>query len=356
MRLSLRFHLEVLRRLWAISPRVYASGLPHRLRLAGLTLRSAAVNLTSDQLRHLVLLDTNENKVQHAEREFGERCTRVDPLRPPIGPVKRFGLLLSLTLPGRLGDVTACMVLARSLQQSLPRGSRIAFYNPYFLLQYAIAEFSEVDKVFHLVPDYPRVERTREVFACVAVHEILGYHSDVQRVTIQPHTIVDDHLVVRVYLSQLVELEKLAEERALIDFVRWIRDRVEVPVEIFLHYIDRGVAESDPRASALIEEFGDLICREASLHQLSSGQVSFSGSSSIGYDLLSSSVCHVMVYDQERQATRRVDEDGMRIVAWRTERTDVIPCDSPPEHWLEALRLVDEVRYHAVFGAKPTGT
>ena len=96
MRSSLRFHLEVLRRLWAISPRVYASGLPHRLRLAGLTLRSAAVNLTSDQLLHLVLLDTNENKVQHAEREFGERCTRVDPLRPPIGPRKRIGLLLGL--------------------------------------------------------------------------------------------------------------------------------------------------------------------------------------------------------------------------------------------------------------------
>ena len=356
MRSSLRARVEVFRRLWGISPRVHASGLPRRLRLAGLTFRSDAVNLTGDQLRHLVLLDSNENKVQHAEREFGERCTRLDPLRPPAGRGARFCLLLSLLLPARLGDVTVCMILARSFHLSLPHGARLAFYNPYFLLQYAIAELCEVDKVFHLVPEYPRVESAKEALACLAAHEILGYHADVQRVTIQPHTIVDDHLVVRVYLSQLVELEKLAEERALIDFVRWIRDRVEVPVEIFLHYIDRGVAESDPRASALIEEFGDLICREASLHQLSSGQVSFSGSSSIGYDLLSSSVCHVMVYDQERQATRRVDEDGIRIVAWRTERTDVIPCDSPPEHWLEALRLVDEVRYHAVFGAKPTGT
>jgi len=356
MRSSLRFHLEVLRRLWAISPRVYASGLPHRLRLAELTFRSAAVNLTSDQLLHLVLLDTNENKVQHAEREFGERCTRVDPLRPPIGLVKRFGLLLSLTLPGRLGDVTACMILARSLQQSLPRGSRIAFYNPYFLLQYAIAEFSEVDKVFHLVPDYPRVERTREVFACVAAHEILGYHADVQRVTIQPHTIISDRPIVRVYLTQLIELEKCPEERSLIDFARWVRGRVDVPVEIFLHYIDRDISELDPRASALFEEFGEAIRREASLHQLSSGQVSFSGSSSIGYDLLSSRICHVMVYDQKLRGRRGGSEEGRRLAAWRTERNDVIRRDSPPDQWLEALRLVDEVRYHAVFGANPTGT
>jgi len=355
VRSSLRSRTEFFRRLWAISPRVHGSGLPRRLRLAALAFRPAAVDLTSDQLRHLVLLDTNENKVQHAEREFGEECTRVDPLRPPIGPGKRFGLLLSLIFPGRVGDVTACMILARSLQQGLPSGLRIAFYNPYFLLQYAIAELREVDKVFHLVPEYPRVESAREAFACVAAHEILGYRSDVQRITIQPHTIVDDRPIVRVYLSQLFQLEKLPEERALIDFVRWIRDRVVVPVEIFLHYNDRGVAESDPRASALFEEFGELICREASLHQLSLGQVSFSGSSSIGYDLISSSICHVLVYDQERQAIRVVDEEGLRLVAWRAERPDVIPCDSPPEHWLEALRLVDEVRYQAIFGAKPTG-
>jgi len=356
VRSSLRSHVEIFWGLWALSPRVYASGLPRRFRLVALAFRPGAVDLPSDRMRQLVLLDSNENKVQHAEREFRERCFRVDPLRPPIGPSKRLGFLLSLIFPGRLGDVTACMILARSLQQSLPSGSRIAFYNPYFLLQYAIAELCEVDKVFHLVPEYPRVKSAKQAFACLAAHEILGYRPDVQRTTIQPHTIVDDHLVVRVYLSQLVQLEKLAEERALIDFVRWIRDRVEVPIEIFLHYIDRGVAESNPRASALIEEFGDLICREASLHQLSSGQVSFSGSSSIGYDLLSSSICHVMVYDQERQATRRVDEDGLRLVAWRTERPDVIPWDSPPEHWLEALRLVDEVRYQAIFGAESTGT
>ena len=356
MRSSLRSRTELFRRLWAISPRVWASGLPRRLRLAALAYRRGAVELPSDRMRRLILLDSNENKVQDAEREFGERCVRVDPLRPPIGPRKRIGLLLSVILPGRLGEVTACMILARSLQQSLPSGSRIAFYNPYFLLQYAIAELSEVDKVFHLVPEYPRVESAREAFACVAAHEILGYRSDVQRVTIQPHTIVDNRPIVRVYLSQLIQLEKLREERALIDFVRWLRDHVEVPLEIFLHYIDRDVSESDPRASALLGEFGELVRREASLHQLSSEQVSFSGSSSIGYDLLSSSICHVLVYDQGVRGTRGDHEDGRRLAAWRTERPDAIPWDSPPKHWLEALRLVDEVRYQAIFGAESIGT
>jgi len=355
VRSSLRSRTEFFRRLWAISPRVHGSGLPRRLRRAALAFRSAAVDLTGDQLHHLILLDSNENKVQHAEREFGERCFRLDPVRPPIGRGKRFVLLLSSLLPGRLGDVTTCMTLARSLQQTLPGGSRIAFYNPYFLLQYAIAELLEVDKVFHLVPVYPRVERAREAFCCAAAHEILGYHSDVQRVTIQPHTVMEDRPVVRVYLSQLVQFERLPEERALIDFVRWVRGRVDVPVEVFLHYIDRGISESDPRARSLFDEFGELVRREASLHQLSSGQVSFSGTSSIGYDLLSSRICHVMVYDSNPQGALRRDEDGRRLADWRTARHDVIRSDSPPEHWLEALRLVDEARYRAVFGAKPTG-
>lgn len=341
---------ERFRRLWLIAPEMAGSGLPHRLRLALLALRPSRRNFDHQGSERLLLLDMNENKIPHANREFGEACEQLNPLSVPLRVAQRFLLLGTLFLPGRLHQVAAALVFATNIRRQLPVGSRFALYNPYHSLQYAIANRVPIEKVFHLAPEYAKLANVRYAFACSAAHEILGYSPVQQVLTIQPHTVVEDRPVIRIYLSQLAVLDEHPEDLALIDFVRWVRDWADVSVEIFLHYIDRDVTLSDSRGTALLLEFGDLVRRDASLHVLSSSQVSLSGSSSIGYDLLSSQICHLMVVDRGRWEGSRFGETGQRLAAWRSSRPDVVRFDSHYWEWLKALEKIDFRCVQAVFG------
>ena len=342
-----------LRRLRSLLPGMAGSGLPSRPRLAALALRPPGRRSNPVIPNSLVLLDANDNKVVHAEREFLESCTRLDPLEVPLRFTSRLFLIGSIMLTGRIHVAASVFVLASNLRRQFPEETRWAVYNPYHLLHYAIADLVPIEKVFHLAPEYPRLDGARQAIACSAAHEILGYRPEQQRLTLQPHTIVEDRPVVRVYLTQILGLVKLREEAALVEFARWVKGRSDVSVEIFLHYQDRDIDESDPRARSLFEDFGVSVRRDASLHSLSSRQVSFSGSSSIGYDLLSSDICHVMVVDPDRHAAPKDGEAGRRLARWRAERADVINFDTYPVGWLEALHHVDEDRFKAVFGCPP---
>ena len=344
---------EQFRRLWVISPEMAGSGLPRRLRLALIAVRPSDRSPDRRATDGLVLLDANENKIPHASREFGEACERLNPLEVPLRFVPRLLLLGSILLPGRLHQVAATLVVASNIEGQVPHGGRCALYNPYYLLQYAIADRIPIEKVFHLAPEYPRLANVQQAFACSAAHEILGYSPLQQRLTIQPHTVVEDRAVIRVYLTQILGLVERREEAALLDFVRWLRARVDIPIEIFLHYLDRDIQETDPRASKLFDEFGDLVRRDNSLHSLSARQVSVSGSSSIGYDLLSSDICHLMVFDDDTDEIPRSGVVWKELSAWRATRCDVVCFDAPHLQWLEALHAADAECFEAVFKRSP---
>ena len=353
MEVSLRSRIANLRRLWFLLPKVFGSGIPRRPGLLKLIFGPSHQEFNFNPAGHLVLLDANENKVRHAEREFGEPCFRVDVTRCPLRLRARIHLFLCVLVPGRLGTIIACMVLARNLRHVLPSGSRVALYNPYFLVQYVAAEYFVVEKVFHLAADYPRVESARHVFACAAVHQILGYRVEQRRFTLQPHSVAEDIPVVRVYLTQILGLVTYREESSLIDFARWLRSRSDVRVEIFLHYVDRDIEETDPRSRSLFEDFGTSVRRDDSLQTLSACQISFSALSTIGYDLLSSDICHVVVFNPDRHETLVPVSD--RLESWRAERADVIAYDTPYLGWLQAAFDVDKASFEAVFGCLPSG-
>ena len=344
---------ERFRRLWVIAPEMAGSGLPSRLRLALLVARPSDRSLVGPTSEGLVLLDANENKTPHANREFGEACERLNPLEVPLRCFPRLLLLGSLLLPRRLHQVAAAIVVASNLGRQLPQGIRCALYNPYHLLQYAIADVLPIDKVFHLAPEYPRLPNVRQAIACSAAHEILGYSPLERLLTIQPHTVIEDRAVIRVYLTQILGLVERREEAALLDFVRWVRVRVDTPVEIFLHYLDRNISECDPRASTLFKEFGALVRRDNSLHSLSGRQVSVSGSSSIGYDLLSLDICHLMVFDADRRGLSRNGTVWKAMSAWRLQRRDVASFDAPYLEWLEALQATNAESFEVVFKRPP---
>lgn len=353
MRLCARSVTKDVRRLVSLQLEMAGTGLPSRLRLVYLALRPGGRCLEFDRPDVLLLFDANDNKLVHAEREFREQCERLDPLEVSLRLKYRLLLLGSALLPGRAYEVASAYVIAANLRRRVPAGARCALYNPYHLLHYAIAGVVPIDKVFHLAPEYPPLTGAREAIACIAAHEILGYRPEQQRVTLQPHAVIEDRPVVRIYLTQILGLQKLREEAALIEFARWITSRVDVPVEIFLHYLDRNIDECDPRARAIFEEFGEKVRRDASLESLSSCQVSFSGYSSIGYDLLSSDICHVMVVDPSQAVTSRKGEAGVRLLTWWGTRDDVIAFDAPFRSWLDALFAADPSCFTAVFKRSP---
>lgn len=344
---------ERFRRLWVIAPDMAGSGLPRRLRLALIAVRPSGWSPSRRATDGLVLLDVNENKIPHASREFGEACERLSPIEVPLRFFVRLLLLGSLLLPGRVHQVAAALLVASNIKRQFCNRIRCAIYNPQYLLHYAIAESIPIEKAFHLAPEYPRLANVHQAFACSAAHEILGYSPLQQRLTIQPHTVVEERAVIRVYLTRIYCLTKHREEAALIEFARWIRGRVNLPVEIFLHYLDREIDEADPRAHSLFQEFGASIRRDASLHSLSSRQVSVSGSSSIGYDLLSSDICHIKVFDSENPVVPRDGEVWKGMTAWRASRCDAVRFDAPYLHWLRALHAVDAECFESVFKGSP---
>ena len=349
MRSGMRSLAGSARYLFRMAPQISRSGLPRRPRLVLMALQNRGRLIDFIQPRDLVLIDGNPNKEETARREFHEQLVRIDPLEVRLALWARIVILFAVVLPRRFMVLVSAMAIALNLRCRIPAGSRLALYNPRHFVLFAFAEVVPIEKIFHLAPEYPRIRNVKFAYACSAAHEILGYPSERQCVTIQPHEVVEDHPVIRIYLSQLAVISKFPEDAALVDFVRWVRGRVDVPIEIFLHYIDRDVTESDERAGALLSEFGDTIRRDASLQALSSRQVSFSGSSSIGYDLLSSEICHVMVVDRGRWESAQFGESGKRLAQWRTNRPDVIRYDASCREWLEALQVANADCFKAVF-------
>ena len=341
-----------LRHLWRLEPQVYQSGLPRRAGLLRLVLmRSGFWPVCEPQT--LLLVDGNSNKEVHARREFKEECVRIDAVRAPLDLRARILLLITAILPSRGMAVFGTTVLAANHRRQLPDKPRICLYNPQHLLPYAVSEAFEVEKVFHLAPEYPRVRAAKFAYACSAAHEILGYDKEQRRNTNQPNTFVSSNPSVRVYLTQLHVLRSSKTESALIDFARWVRNRLQLRVEVFLHYLDRDVNQHDPFLIALFNEFGDMIRHEPSLHSLSTTQVSVSGTSSIGYDLLSLDVCHLMVYDPDTSAVPIDGSVWPRLTDWRHQRSDVIRFDEPFRAWLDALYATDAVSFQAVFHGTP---
>jgi len=346
MRSGAASFVNSVRYLLSIRQNIPQSGLPRRPQLILMATQRRGVTFPNAGNYLLFLIDGNPKKKGYAERTFGESCTQVNPLGVRIDLRFRVLLLLATILPRQLMVVFVSLVFALNLRRQLPTGSRLALYNPQHLLLWAVSEVLDVEMIFHLAPEYPRIRRVQCAYACTAAHEILGYPPENQRITIQPHTVIDSRPVIRIYLSQLAVLESHPEDAALIEFVRWVRERLDVSIEIFLHYTDRGAAECDPR---IVETFSELVAnirRDDSLHTLSSCQVSLSGSSSIGYDLLSSNVCHVMAVDRNRW---EVGAAGKRLASWRVSRFDVVDYESQYHLWLQALWRSDRTCFEAVF-------
>lgn len=325
--------LDSARFLWSISPEVWESGV--RGRLGTIRISMTRGNRASSGLgASALLVDHNPSKVAHAERVFGRPMTLVDPLTASHGLQWRVLLMLACLLPARARQVATALIHAGNLRHLVRSDQRVFLWNPYTLLQFAVDEVLGTDAAYHLDASYPALRRVQKAHGCQVALDLIGYDLSTQVEALQPWIRKRSEPVLVVYLSKLDEMPRHASELGLLEAVRAWRHQTNLPIEIYIHYTDRGVARDEPRHSTFFAEFGDLVTESNSLDQLSSNQISLSALSTIGLDLLSMDIAHYVMVPGSLQ-----DE---AFGGWRDrldpKRADVLRSDELPDRWLETIR------------------
>jgi hypothetical protein len=237
------------------------------------------------------------------------------------------------------------MIHAANVRHYLASGEQVYLWNPYSLLQYAVDELVSSEAVYHLEASYPPLRQTRHAFGCAVALELLGYPTERQVLAVQPWTLTRHDPILSVYLTKLEDVHRSPTELAILEAVRAWRGSTVRPIEIFLHYSDRGVAALDPKYADFFAEFGDLVSDRGSLDCLSSAQISLSALSSIGLDLLSMEITHFVVTWEVKPGERH---DGWRSRLSPT-RSDVLRLGESPDDWLRQMRLNHPEPFDQVF-------
>jgi hypothetical protein len=330
--------------LWAISSEVFESGVRGRLGTIR-TVMARSVPVPQPPKELALLVDHNSGKLAHAERVFGIPFALVDPL--VVWHLWRWRVLLvfACALPDRLRAVVTSLIHAANLRHHLASGEQVYLWNPYSLLQYAVDELVSSEAVYHLEASYPPLRWTRHAFGCPAALELLGYPTERQVLAVQPWTFNRHDPILSVYLTKLDVVHRSPTELAILEAVRAWRGSTTRPIEIFLHYSDRGVAALDPKYADFFAEFGDLVSDRGSLDSSSRAQISLSALSSIGLDLLSMEIAHFVVTWEVKPGE---PHDGWRSRLSPT-RPDVLRLGESPDDWLWQMRLNHPELFDRVF-------
>ena len=335
--------LDSARFLWAAAPTVWESGVRGRLG----TIRQAMTRSKRNQgfaEGAVLLIDHNPSKVQHAERVFGSAVSLVNPLALPHRLHWRALLITACALPGRARSVATTLIHASNLRHHLQPGQKVVLWNPYTLLQFAVDERVGTESAYHLDASYPALRRVQKAHGCSVALDLIGYEQSKWVLALQPWSLDRTDPVLVVYLSKLEEVTRHLSELSLLDAVRAWKSQTLVPIEIFIHYTDRGTARNDPQHRWFFDEFGEFVSDRDSLESSSTSQISLSALSTIGLDLLSMDIAHFVVVPQGAGSE---PYDG-----WRSQldssRTDVLRVGDGVDQWLLKIRSVRPDRFQQV--------
>ena len=324
--------LDSARFLLSIRGELSGSGVRSRLGTLQIALNPIA---PSAELRHsgAVLADSNSSKLGHACRVFGCQLRLVDPLATRHLLRYRILLVASSFLFGPVRELFVALIHASNLRKSLKAKPDVYLWNPYTLLQFAISERLELRAVYYLTVAYPAIRRPGRAFASPRAHDLIGTPVQLREIAYQPMSVNSSVIQCVFYPTQLHGLSVLETERQLISLARGLTEISQVPVRIFLHYIDREMPREGLRES--LGDLADIVTREDSLKGVSSRQISFSASSTIGLEFLSRGLCHFIIAPRH-DAVREVVGDWR----WRLEPDcpSVLWSDEHTAVWLERVR------------------
>ena len=264
-------------------------GEPSRLGIARI-----ALQFRSKDLRKIdtdVLVDHSLQKAEGTREMFGFHVPAINPYDYIRGFRWRALLLASVVLPERLRRVVVAATIARSLESRSTHLRRTLFWNPGNLVQFALALSLPRPHVYVLAPEYPPISVAERVYASRVVHEIQRTHRDKKEEIARQHSFISYDVKFVFYFTQLAAVgHPEHEEILLINVLDQVLARALIPVEVRPHYHDlrNGLPDwfSDRYQDSIVTD------ESYSLNFLSWNQVSFSGASSIGYELVSLGVMH----------------------------------------------------------------
>lgn len=330
--------------LWAISPDTWESGVRSRRG----TIRAAVARSRPDPVFSegaVLLIDHNSGKAEHAERVFGSAVSLINPLDVRHRLHWRALLIASCALPGRVRVVATSLIHASNLRHYLRPRQNIVLWNPYTLLHFAVDERVGSDATYHLNASYPALRRVRRAYGCSTALDILGYEESRRVETLQPWNFRRNDPVLVIYLSQLDEVSRHHSELSLLAAARAWREQTAAPIEIFIHYTNRGTAVNDPRHRWFFDEFGDLVSDRDSLKYSSTSQISLSALSTIGLDLMSMEIAHFVVLPRG-PGSEPSDDWRLRL---DPSRVDVLRVDAGVDDWLLKIRSSRPNLFNQVF-------
>lgn len=336
--------LDSARFLWTISPAMWETGVRSRRR----TIWEAITRTKSPQgipAGAMLLVDHNPSKVQHAERVFGSAVTLVNPLDLRHRLRARALLIAACVLPQRARGVATTLIHASNLRYHLQPGQTVVLWNPYTLLQFAVDERVGTDSAYHLNASYPALRRVQKAHGCSVALDLIGYEQSKWVLALQPWSLDRTDPVLVVYLSQLEEVTRHVSELSLLDAVRAWKSETLVPIEIFIHYTDRGTARNDPQHRWFFDEFGEFVSDQDSLESSSTSQISLSALSTIGLDLLSMDIAHFVVAPEP--SGNGPDEGWQRRLD--PLRPDVLRVGDGVDEWLLKIRSSRPDLFQQVF-------
>jgi len=242
-----------------------------------------------------ILLTTNPNSYKETELLFKRKLHPYRFNRHFFSAKGRINLFKSLIVYlinwNKMEFSIRCSrILSKDLSLTLPSDANIYFWNPYTITQYILVNYlRNVSFVYIHTPYYPVFE-ANYIFSNWFVSEVYDKHG-INICNTNNVTYKKECPNVRFYFSQLKQLNNKSipkVEMTLRKFADFLISK-GVDIDVYLHYLDRQSGYSNSNKLMHIK-------KQPSFDNLCKTQLSFSGGSSIGYELLGLKLDHYIFH------------------------------------------------------------
>jgi len=241
-----------------------------------------------------ILVEYNQNKLEASEKLFGKKLYFLNP-NELIFPLRfRVFLFICMFLNGKYRNLIYCVLMHHTIKSVLNKDAKLYFWNPYSLWHYTFSHLKNTKSVYIHSCSYPLFDADH-YYANAFVAKVFGLDKYEFNLVNPDHKYVDDSPIIKIYLTQLSFYSQ--EENHLRDFAKYLISEKKYKVLVYLHYSDRNRDLS----KTSIADIKESVSLEKSIDNLSKKQISFSATSSIGFELLSLGINHYIFHCESSQ-------------------------------------------------------
>jgi len=294
--------------------------------------------LDQDALRReWLLIDYNERKLADASEVWGD-VAFLNPywLRPTL--IERILLGISLFLPANTSTPLRAMAIAITVKKRVSKDAKRVAWNPYSVFHHAIIRLCDVQETYILSPKYPLPESKTSFVGHRVLQEIYSLENSRFRPRQQAIQLASSDQRVAFYFTKLSESDP--REERLKEFALFLLKK-GVPIVIYLHYVDRD----GPEVQGLNPELVPSVRRAKSIEDISSRQISVSGVSTIGLELLSHDLAHFVCFGEVGdQSSIPFSSDSTPFRCWIKDHPRGLRRSLPNNEWVEQILRTEPVR------------